>query len=107
MYNLDLVFTKRDGTYIDTDIVKYSYKVIYDELEMENCRFYDLKGNFATKALRSDVEIKDVVEVLGHSRIKTTENYYISKSTEKQKNTIKLIEKQIQSKVISNIIKFK
>ena len=69
MYHLDLVFTKRDGTYIDTDIVKYPYEVIHDELGMENCRFYDLRGSFATKALLSGVEIKDVAEILGHSRI--------------------------------------
>ena len=31
MYHLDLVFTKRDGTYIGTDIVKYPYKVIHNE----------------------------------------------------------------------------
>ncbi len=30
--HLNLVFTKRDGTYIGTDIVKYPYKVIHDGL---------------------------------------------------------------------------
>lgn len=66
-----------------------------------------MRGSFATKALRSGVEIKDVAEILGHSRIETTENYYISSSTENQKNATKLIEKQIQSEIISNIINFK
>lgn len=107
IYNFDLVFTKRDGTYIGTDIVKYPYKVIHDELGFENCRFYDLRGSFATKALRSGVEIKDVAEILGHSRIETTENYYISSSIENHKNATKLIEKQIKSKTINNIIEFK
>ena len=69
--------------------------------------FYDLRGSFVTKALQSGVEIKDVAEILGHSRIETTENYYISSSTENQKKTTKLIEKQIKLEVISNIIKFK
>lgn len=107
MCHLDLVFTKRDGTYIGTDMVKYPYKVIHDELGLENCRFYDLRGSFTTKALRSGVEIKDVAELLGHSRIEITENYYISSSTENKKNATKLIEKQIQSKVIPNITKVK
>lgn len=107
MCHLNLVFTKHDGTYTGTNIIKYPYKVIHDELGFENCRFYDLRGSFATKALRSGVEIKDVAEILGHSRIETTENYYISSSTENQKNATKLIEKQIQSEVISNIINFK
>ena len=99
--------TKYDGTYTGANIVKYPYKVIHDELGLENCRFYDLRGSFATKVLRSGVEIKAVAEILGHSRIETTDNYYISSSTENQKNATKLIEKQIQSEVISNIINFK
>ena len=107
MCHLNLVFTKYDGTYTGANIVKYPYKVIYDELGLENCRFYDLRGSFATKVLRSGVEIKSVAEILGHSRIETTDNYYISSSTENQKNATKLIEKQIQSEVISNIINFK
>ena len=36
-------------SHIGADIVKYPYKVIHDELEMENCRFYDLKDSFLQK----------------------------------------------------------
>ena len=73
----------------------------------ENFRFYDLRGSHATTILRNGVEIRDVADVLGHKDIGTTENYYISSSTENQKNATKLIEKQIQSEIISNIINFK
>ena len=34
--------------------------------------------SFATTTLRSGVEIKDISKVLGHSKIETTENYYIT-----------------------------
>lgn len=104
---VNLIFVKNNGIFEGTDTCKHSFKVIHDELGIENCRFYDLRGSFATKALRSGVEIKNVAEILGHSRIETTENYYISSSTENQKNATKLIEKQIQSEGISNIINFK
>lgn len=74
---IQMVFTRKDGTYSGTDIIKYPFKVIYHELGI-NCRFYDLRGNFATISLRNGCEIKDIAEVLGHKRIETTEKYYIS-----------------------------
>ncbi len=74
---IQMVFTRKDGTYSGTDIIKYPFKIIHHELGI-NCRFYDLRGNFATKSLRKGCEIKDISKVLGHSRIETTENYYIN-----------------------------
>lgn len=63
------------------------------------CRFYDLRGNFATKALRSGMEIKDVSKVLGHSKIETTENYYIISSIDNFKKVSESIEKEIDIKL--------
>ena len=95
---VDMVFTRKDGTYSGTDIVKYPFKVINHELGIK-CRFYDLRGSFATISLRNGCEIKDIAEVLGHRRIETTEKYYIT-STEVDKNeVIKLFENSIRSNV--------
>lgn len=74
---VNMVFTKNDGKYVGTDLIRYPYKIIHHELGIKKCRFYDLRGSFATKTLRSGVEIKDVADILGHSKIETTENYYI------------------------------
>ena len=74
---VEMVFTRKDGTYSGTDIIKYPFKIIHYELGI-NCRFYDLRGSFATISLRSGCEIKDIAEILGHKRIDTTEKYYIS-----------------------------
>lgn len=61
-------------------------KIIHDdELGIENCRFYDLRGRYATTILRNGVEIRDVADVLGHKDIETTENYYISSTDETRK----------------------
>ena len=57
------------------------------------------------KTLRSGVKI-DVAEILGHSRIETTENYYISNYKESRKEATKLLEKQINSETIKNIIEY-
>ncbi len=68
-----MVFTQRDGTYSGFDIAKYPFKIIYHELGIK-CRFYDLRGSFATISLRNGCEIKNIVEVLGHKRIEITKN---------------------------------
>lgn len=83
---VDMVFTKKDGTYSGIVIIKYPFKIIHHELRIK-CRFYDLRGSFATISLRNGCEIKDIAEVLGHKRIETTEKYYIS-STENDKMNV-------------------
>ena len=99
-YNrVEMVFTKKDGTYSGTDVIKYPFKIIHHELGI-NCRFYDLRGNFATKTLRNGCEIKDIAEVLGHKRIETTEKYYIS-STDKD---IKIVNNTIDKAITLNFI---
>ena len=105
--DINLVFVGKNGIFTGTDVIRYPFKVIREELKIEDCRFYDLRGSFATKTLRNGVEIKDVAEILGHSRIETTENYYISSSRESRKEATELFEKQIKSEVIKNIIEFK
>ena len=83
---VEMVFTRKDGTYSGTDIIRYPFKIIHHELGIQ-CRFYDLRESFATISLRNGCEIKDIAEVLGHKRIETTEKYYIS-STENDKMNV-------------------
>ena len=101
---LNLVFTKENGTYSGTDIIRYPFKVIHNELGIKNCRFYDLRGSYATKILRNGAEIRDVADILGHSRIETTENYYISSSDETRKEANNKLGEIIKSDVINDIM---
>ena len=80
-----------------------SYKYVFDQYVLFlihhelgiNCRFYDLRGSFATKTLRKGCEIKDIAKVLGHSRIETTENYYINCTKDNLKNVSNSFEKEL------------
>ena len=92
---VDMVFTRKDGIYSGTDIIKYPFKIIHHELGIK-CRFYDLRGSFATISLRNGCEIKDIAEVLGHKRIETTQKYYISSTKEDKESVINLFEKSIK-----------
>ena len=94
---IEIVFTRKNGTYSGTDIVKYPFRVIHHELGI-NCRFYDLRGSFATISLRNGCEIKDIAEVLGHKRIETTEKYYITSTELDKKQVTKLFENSLNFK---------
>ena len=89
---VNMVFTRKTGTYSGTDVIKYPFKVIRNELGI-NARFYDLRGSFATTSLRNGCEIKDIAEVLGHTRIETTEKYYIASTNNDKINVTKSFEK--------------
>ncbi len=104
--NLEMVFIKKDGTYAGTDVIRYPFKIIHHELGISNCRFYDLRGSYATKSLYNGAEIKDIAEILGHSNIETTENYYISSTEETRKEVSIILDNIIESDVINQIINF-
>ena len=92
---LDMVFTKRNGLYSGTDVIKYPFKIIRNELGIK-ASFYDLRGSFATISLRSGCKIKDIAEVLGHRRIETTEKYYIYTTVGDKKKVIKDFERELE-----------
>ena len=103
---IEMVFTRKDGTYSGTDIARYPFRIIRHELGIK-CRFYDLRGSFATISLRNGCEIKDIAEVLGHKRIETTEKYYISSTNNDKRDVSEKLEQAISSNTISKMIKFK
>lgn len=101
----DLVFTKEDGTYLGTDITRYPFKIIHNELGITKCRFYDLRGSYATKILNKGIEIRDVADILGHKNIETTENFYISSTDDTRKYATDIFDSITKSNIIDNIIK--
>lgn len=104
--NINLVFTIHDGTYKGTDIIKYPYSIIHNELGIKKCRFYDLRGSYAIKILKNGVEIRDVADILGHRNIETTENYYISSSKESRKEACDIFDNLTKLKIIDKIVQY-
>ena len=103
---INLVFTREDGTYVGTDLTRYPFKIIHEELGLKKCRFYDLRGSYATKILTNGIEIRDVADILGHKNIETTENYYISSTNDSRKIANDIFDKITKSDVINKIIKY-
>lgn len=106
MNNADLVFTRPNGKYVGRNILNYPFKIIHNELGIKNCRFYDLRGSYATTNLRNGVEIRDVADILGHKYIETTENFYISSTNETRKDVTTAFDNAMTSKTINDIIKY-
>ena len=98
---VDMVFTRKDGIYSGTDIIKYPFKIIHHELGIK-CRFYDLRGSFATISLRNGCEIKDIAEVLGHKRVETTERYYITSGSKDKRKVIQSFDNSILLDIKTN-----
>ena len=104
--NINLVFTKIDGTYTGTDLIRYPFKVIHEELGIKKCRFYDLRGTYATKVLNNGTEIKDVANLLGHRNVETTENYYIRSIEDNRRNAVNEFDSKNTTDVIKSVIEF-
>ena len=102
----DFIFTRNDGTFVGTDILRHPFKIIRNELGLKY-RFYDLRGSYATKILNSGIEIRSVADNLGHKNIETTENYYISSSDNSRREANKVLEKIIASEIIDSICSYK
>ena len=102
----DMVFTRPNGKFVGRNILNYPFKIIHKELGIKNCRFYDLRGSYATINLRNGTEIRDVADILGHKYIETTENFYISSTDENKKNVSDVFDRIMSSDVIENIIKY-
>lgn len=103
---LNLIFTKENGVYTGTDAIRYPFQIIHDELGIDKCRFYDLRGSYATKILTNGVEIRDVADILGHRNIETTENYYISSTDDSRKEATDVFDQNMKSKIIDEICKY-
>ena len=73
---------------------------------INDCRFYDLRGSYATTNLRNGVEIRDVANILGHKYIETTENFYITSTEKDRKDVTKAFDKVMTSDLINDIIKY-
>lgn len=89
-----------------TDIPKYPFKIIHNELGIKKCRFYDLRGTYATKVLNTGTGIKDVANLLGHRNVETTENYYITSLEDNRRSAVNEYDSKNTTDVIKSVIEF-
>lgn len=72
----DLVFSNRDGGYIEPKLLWKRFKALLVEAELPDIRFHDLRHSAATLLLTMGIHPKIVQELLGHSQISMTLDTY-------------------------------
>jgi site-specific recombinase XerD len=73
--DLDLVFTTRHGTPIERTEDWRAWKAILHQAQVRDARVHDARHTAATLLIAQGVHIRVVQEVLGHTRVTTTERY--------------------------------
>lgn len=76
-YNdLDMVFAREDGWYLDPDYYRERYQRILAEAGVSRHTFHALRHTFATRALEIGIPIKIVSQILGHATVQLTMDVY-------------------------------
>jgi len=71
-----LVYTQADGTPLSRHTVTRRFQRILDQAGMRKHRFHDLRHTCATLLLAQGVQMRTIMEILGHSQIATTADIY-------------------------------
>lgn len=74
--NLNLVFAREDGYYIDPATFRDKYIKKLTEAGLGHYTFHALRHTFATRALEAGIPIKIVSNILGHANVQITMDTY-------------------------------
>ena len=65
-----------------------------------------MRGSYATKILNNGTKLKEVADLLGHSNVETTENYYIRSIENNKRLAVNEFDSKNTSDVIKSVIGF-
>lgn len=96
----DLIICKSNGDYINTKTFSNAFARFLEKNNLRHIRFHDMRHTHATLLLNEcGANIKAVSDRLGHSKVQTTMDYYISSTTSAQKNAVDKLETQLKTKI--------
>ena len=76
-YDSEYVFPKTNGEGYDNRSIQKYFTSLANSLGIQEKSFHTLRHTFATNALESGMDIKTLSQILGHSNVTTTLDYYI------------------------------
>ena len=76
------LFTTGEGDPIYPSNLYRWFKQLLEHNGLPNISFHDLRRTWATLSLEADIRIEQAQEALGHSRIETTKNVYVTEVPE-------------------------
>lgn len=89
----DLVFANEIGDFIEQRTFMEKYHDFLAKYDITDIRFHDLRHTFASLLIESDVSMKVVQELLGHSTITTSMDIYTHVSDKKKEQAIQVLGK--------------
>ena len=75
-HNLNMVFAREDGYYIDPATYRDNYIKKLKEAGLKAHTFHSLRHTFATRALEAGIPVKVVSQILGHANVQITMDTY-------------------------------
>lgn len=88
------IFSNKEDVPMEPRTLQYAYKKILKLCNISYLNFHCLRHTFATRCITTGWDVKTLSEILGHSEIKITMDYYFHSSFEfkkQQMNKLKLI----------------
>ncbi len=82
------VFADRTGNYLPQRVFMKQYHQFLEQYGITDIRFHDLRHTFASLLIESDVSMKLVQELLGHSTITTSMDLYTHVSDKKKEQAL-------------------
>ena len=80
-----------NGKYVEPAVYRRRYKQLLELAEIDYITYHAIRHTFAVRALELGVDVKTLSELLGHSTVSTTLNYYGHSLPEHKRNQIELI----------------
>jgi integrase len=92
------VFTTIIGTPLDARNVVRKYHALLKKAELSHNRFHDLRHSCASLLLAQGVPLKTVSDILGHSQISITADYYAHIAPEMRREALSVMDSIFASK---------
>ena len=87
----NIYFITGTRKYMEPRLYRKHYKKFLLQNKMEYIKFHGLRHTFATRCIEQGANYKVVSELLGHSSVKLTLDYYVHPQWEEKKKCVELI----------------
>ena len=85
------VLSEKIDQYIEPRTMQYRFKSYLKTLGLPNTNFHSLRHTFATRCVKSGIDIKCLSEILGHATVNITLNRYVHSSFDMKQKCIERI----------------
>lgn len=94
-YDLNSFFLTGSSHFLEPRSYQNHFKAYLKINEIPEINFHALRHTFATRCVLAGVDIKSLSEILGHSSVQMTLNYYVHPSLEDKRRQIALLERAL------------